>query len=148
MLNIVIFGAPGSGKGTQSDMITKEFGLSHISTGDVLRAEIKRETKLGMIAAGFINQGQLVPDKLIIDILSKVLDHGANSEGVIFDGFPRTIKQAEALKKMLNEHHTDISVVLDLEVEEEGVRDEKSEVGWEFESENVVAKLQSSVGPA
>ena len=119
MLNIVIFGAPGSGKGTQSELIIKEYGLDHISTGDVLRSEIKNETELGQIAKGFIEKGQLVPDELIVDMLAKVLDSKENSKGVIFDGFPRTIPQAKALKEMLNKRGTDVSVMLNLQVEEE-----------------------------
>ena len=118
MLNVVIFGAPGSGKGTQSELIIKEFGLEHISTGDVLRAEIKGETELGKIASGYIEKGQLVPDELIIDILAKVLDSKSGSKGVIFDGFPRTIPQAKALKVMLNERNTDVSVMLNLQVDD------------------------------
>ena len=97
MLNIVIFGAPGSGKGTQSELIIKEYGLDHISTGDVLRSEMKNETELGKIAKDYIEKGQLVPDELIVDMLAKVLDSKVNSKGVIFDGFPRTIPQAKAL---------------------------------------------------
>lgn len=119
MLNIVIFGAPGSGKGTQSERIIQEFGLDHISTGDVLRAEIKGGTELGRIASKYIEKGQLVPDELIIDMLAKVLDSKENSKGVIFDGFPRTIPQAKALKKMLNERNTDVTVMLNLQVEDE-----------------------------
>jgi len=88
MLNVVIFGAPGSGKGTQSELIIKEYGLDHISTGDVLRAEMKGETELGKIAKDYIEKGQLVPDELIVDMLAKVLDSKASSKGVIFDGFP------------------------------------------------------------
>ena len=99
MLNIVIFGAPGSGKGTQSELIIKEYGLDHISTGDVLRSEMKNETELGKIAKDYIEKGQLVPDELIVDMLAKVLDSKVNSKGVIFDGFPRTIPQAKALKE-------------------------------------------------
>lgn len=119
MLNIVIFGAPGSGKGTQSERIVEKFGINHISTGDVLRAEIKNETALGKIAKGYIDQGQLVPDELIIDILASVLDSFKESKGVIFDGFPRTIPQAEALKVMLSKRNQDVSVMLDLDVPEE-----------------------------
>ena len=119
MLNIVIFGAPGSGKGTQSELIIKEYGLDHISTGDVLRSEIKNETELGKIAKGFIEKGQLVPDELIVDMLAKVLDSKENSKGVIFDGFPRTIPQAKALKEMLNRRGTDVSIMLNLQVDEE-----------------------------
>lgn len=118
MLNIVIFGAPGSGKGTQSERIIAKYGLNHISTGDVLRAEIKNGTELGKVAKGYIDQGQLLPDALIIDILASVLDSFKESKGVIFDGFPRTIPQAEALKKMLNERGQDVSVMLDLDVPE------------------------------
>jgi adenylate kinase len=119
MLNIVIFGAPGSGKGTQSERIVEKFGINHISTGDVLRAEIKNGTELGKVAKGYIDQGQLIPDELIIDILAHVLDSFKESKGVIFDGFPRTIAQAEALKKMLAERNQEVSIMLDLDVPEE-----------------------------
>lgn len=119
MLNIVIFGAPGSGKGTQSERIVEKFGINHISTGDVLRAEMKKGTELGKVAKGYIDQGQLLPDELIIDILASTLDSFKESNGVIFDGFPRTIAQAEALKKMLAERGQEVSVMLDLDVPEE-----------------------------
>ena len=119
MLNIVIFGAPGSGKGTQSERIVEKYGINHISTGDVLRAEIKNGTELGKTAKGYIDQGQLIPDELMIDILASVFDSFKDSKGVIFDGFPRTIAQAEALKKMLAERGQDVSVMLALEVPED-----------------------------
>ena len=119
MLNIVIFGAPGSGKGTQSERIVEKYGINHISTGDVLRAEIKNGTELGKTAKGYIDQGQLIPDELMVDILASVFDSFKDSKGVIFDGFPRTIAQAEALKKMLAERGQDVSVMLDLEVPED-----------------------------
>ena len=119
MLNIVIFGAPGSGKGTQSERIVEKYGINHISTGDVLRAEIKNGTELGKTAKGYIDQGQLIPDELMIDILGSVFDSFKDSKGVIFDGFPRTIAQAEALKKMLAERGQDVSVMVDLDVPEE-----------------------------
>ena len=119
MLNIVIFGAPGSGKGTQSERIVEKYGINHISTGDVLRAEIKNCTELGKTAKGYIDQGQLIPDELMIDILASVFDSFKDSKGVIFDGFPRTIAQAEALKKMLAERGQDVSVMVDLDVPEE-----------------------------
>ena len=119
MLNIVIFGAPGSGKGTQSERIVEKYGIIHISTGDVLRAEIKNGTELGKTAKGYIDQGQLIPDELMIDILASVFDSFKDSKGVIFDGFPRTIAQAEALKKMLAERGQDVSVMVDLEVPED-----------------------------
>ena len=119
MLNIVIFGAPGSGKGTQSERIVEKYGINHISTGDVLRAEIKNGTELGKTAKGYIDQGQLIPDELMIDILASVFDSFKDSKGVIFDGFPRTIAQAEALKKMLAERGQDVSVMVDLDIPEE-----------------------------
>ena len=119
MLNIVIFGAPGSGKGTQSARIVEKYGLNHISTGDVLRAEIKNGTELGKTAKGYIDQGQLIPDALMIDILASVFDSFEDSKGVIFDGFPRTIAQAEALKVMLAERGQEVSIMLDLEVPED-----------------------------
>ena len=120
MKNIVIFGAPGSGKGTQSDKIIAEFGVAHISTGDVLRAEIKAGTELGKTASQYINEGKLVPDSLIIDILASTLDSkGEDIPGVIFDGFPRTIAQAEALDEMLKERGEKVNVVIGLEVPDE-----------------------------
>ena len=119
MLNIVIFGAPGSGKGTQSEKIVEKYGINHISTGDVLRAEMKNGTELGKTAKGYIDQGQLIPDELMIDILASVFDSFKDSKGVIFDGFPRTIAQAEALKKMLAERGQDVSIMVDLDVPEE-----------------------------
>ena len=121
MLNIVIFGAPGSGKGTQSDKLIEHYNLFHISTGDVLRDNIKRGTELGKTAKGYIDQGQLVPDELIIDILAQVLDENKDraTEGVIFDGFPRTIPQAEALEQLLADRGTQVDAVVGLEVPEE-----------------------------
>ena len=121
MLNIVIFGAPGSGKGTQSEKLIEHYKLFHISTGDVLRDNIKRGTDLGKTAKGYIDQGQLVPDELIINILAQVLDENKDkaSEGVIFDGFPRTIPQAEALEGLLADRGTKIDAVVGLEVPEE-----------------------------
>ena len=119
MKNLVIFGAPGSGKGTQSDLLVAKYGFRHISTGDVLRAEIRQGTELGRTAQQFIDKGQLIPDELMIEILANVYDSLCPCEGVIFDGFPRTIPQAEALKKMLAERGTEVSAVLQLEVPEE-----------------------------
>lgn len=119
MKNIVIFGAPGSGKGTQSDLMIKKYGFEHISTGDVLRAEIKNGTELGKTAKGYIDNGQLIPDELMVDILASVYDSfGKEHKGVIFDGFPRTIPQAEALKKMLAERGHGIAAMIELDVPE------------------------------
>ena len=119
MLNIVIFGAPGSGKGTHSARLVEEFKLDHISTGDVLRAEIKNGTELGKIAQGYIDHGQLIPDELMIGILASVYDSFKDSKGVIFDGFPRTIAQAEALKQMLEERGQEITAMIDIQVAED-----------------------------
>ena len=120
MKNIVIFGAPGSGKGTQSDLMIKKYGFGHISTGDVLRNEIKNGTELGYTAKQYIDNGQLIPDELMIDILANVYDgFGKEHEGVIFDGFPRTIPQAEALKSMLDERGHKIAAMIELDVPED-----------------------------
>ena len=124
MLNVVIFGAPGSGKGTQSERIIEEYGLFHISTGDVLREQIARGTELGKTADSYISKGQLIPDELMVNILAHVLDsHEESKKGVIFDGFPRTIAQAEALTRMLAERNAQVDVVLGLEVEEKELID-------------------------
>lgn len=119
MKNIVIFGAPGSGKGTQSDLLVQKYGFKHISTGDVLRAEIKQGTELGKNAQSYIDKGQLIPDELMIDILASTYDALCPCEGLIFDGFPRTIAQAEALKVMLSERGTEVTAMLELDVPEE-----------------------------
>ena len=119
MKNIVIFGAPGSGKGTQSDMMIEKYGLNHISTGDVLRAEIKKGTELGKTAACFIDNGQLIPDDLMVNILASVYDSFGDHKGVIFDGFPRTIPQAEALKKMLDKRGDKVAAMIELDVPED-----------------------------
>lgn len=123
MLNIVIFGAPGSGKGTQSENLIKKYNLAHISTGDVLRAEIKNGTELGKLAEGYISKGQLVPDEVVIDMLAKVLDSKKDKAGVIFDGFPRTIPQGVALDKMLADRGQEVSIVVSLEVDEQELID-------------------------
>jgi adenylate kinase len=120
MKNIGIFGAPGSGKGTQSDLLIEHYGLGHISTGDVLRNEIKKGTELGKTAQGFIDNGQLIPDELMVSILASVYDSfGRGHKGVIFDGFPRTIPQAEALKKMLEERGDKVAAMIELDVPED-----------------------------
>ncbi len=120
MKNIVIFGAPGSGKGTQSDKMIAQYGFEHISTGDVLRNEIKKGTELGKTAKSFIDKGQLIPDELMVSILALEYDSfGKNHRGVIFDGFPRTIPQAEALKMMLANRGDKVSAMIELDVPEE-----------------------------
>lgn len=120
MLNLVLFGAPGSGKGTQSAKLIDKYGLHHISTGEVLRDHMSRETELGKIARTYIENGQLIPDDLMISILDDVLEQEAKGKkGVIFDGFPRTIPQAEALKELLQKRGTDLHAVVGLEVPED-----------------------------
>ena len=119
MFNIVIFGAPGSGKGTQSKKIIERYGFDYISTGDMLRRAISEGRELGKTAKDYIDRGQLVPDDVIVGMIADFLDGKKGSKGVIFDGFPRTLKQAEALKTMLNERGTDIHILLDLQVEDE-----------------------------
>lgn len=119
MKNIIIFGAPGSGKGTYSDEIAAKYGMEHISTGDVLRGEIKAGTQLGQTAKKYMDNGQLIPDELMIDILAKTYDALPKGKGVIFDGFPRTIAQAEALKNMLTERGNDMGMMIELIVDEE-----------------------------
>ena len=120
MLNLVLFGAPGSGKGTQSEKIIDRYGLHHISTGEVLRKQIKEGTELGKIADSYISKGHLIPDDLMIDILRQELK-GLPTEckGVIFDGFPRTIPQAVELENLLAEIGSDLTGVVGLEVPEE-----------------------------
>ena len=119
MKNIIIFGAPGSGKGTYSEEIKEKFGMGHISTGDVLRSEIKNDTELGKVAKSYIDNGQLIPDSLMIDILAKTYDSINEGQGVIFDGFPRTIPQAEALKSMLASRGDEMGMMIELIVDEE-----------------------------
>jgi adenylate kinase len=122
MINLILFGPPGSGKGTQAVKIAEEFNLYHISTGDLFRSELKNETPLGMEAKKYMDKGELVPDEVTIGMLSNKLDEYAGKvEGFIFDGFPRTQPQAEALDKLLDLKKTDISKVLALEVEEDEI---------------------------
>ncbi len=116
MLNVVIFGPPGSGKGTQSEKIIEKFNLAHISTGDLLRAEISGHTQLGTIAKSFIDKGELVPDETIIGMIDNKIESLVGSKGVIFDGFPRTVDQAAALEELLAEHNSKVSVMVNLEV--------------------------------
>jgi adenylate kinase len=122
MINLILFGPPGSGKGTQAEQLAKHFNLLHISTGDLFRSEIKNETPLGLEAKKFMEKGELVPDEVTIGMLSNKLDEYAGKvKGFIFDGFPRTQPQAEALDKLLELKNTKISLVLALEVPEEEI---------------------------
>jgi adenylate kinase len=119
MFNIILFGPPGSGKGTQSERLIAKYGLKHLSTGDLLRAEIAGQTPLGLAAKSIIDKGQLVPDEVVIEIISSALDNNPNANGFLFDGFPRTTAQAQALDKLLTQKGTSISIVLALVVTEE-----------------------------
>ncbi len=122
MTNLILFGPPGSGKGTQAVKLAESFHLLHISTGDLFRSELKNETPLGMEAKKYIDKGELVPDEVTIGMLSNKLDeHEGKVDGFIFDGFPRTQPQAEALDKLLELKGTTISLVLALEVPEDEI---------------------------
>lgn len=125
MFNIVIFGAPGCGKGTQSDRIVERYGLYHISTGEVLRDQIARGTELGKLADTYISQGHLIPDELMLQVLAHVLDTHPEeaAHGVIFDGFPRTIRQAEELQKMMESRGSAVHAVIGLEVDDDTLVD-------------------------
>lgn len=118
MLNIVLFGPPGAGKGTQSEKLLKEYGLIHLSTGDILRGEMKAGTELGKKAKDLIEKGELVPDEIMIGMIDSKISQNASANGFIFDGFPRTTAQADALSELLNKKGSDITLMLSLEVEE------------------------------
>ena len=119
MLNIIIFGPPGAGKGTQSAKLIEKFGLKHISTGDLLRAERKAETALGIQANEFISKGELVPDSVVVGMVENFMAANAESKGFIFDGFPRTAAQAEALAILMEEKSSQINAMVALEVDDE-----------------------------
>src|ERR1043166_2679200 len=119
MFNLILFGPPGSGKGTQSEKIVERYGLIHLSTGNLLREEITKKTPLGLEAKSFIDKGKLVPDEIVIAMISSSLDHHKEAKGYLFDGFPRTVAQAKALDKLLELKKETIALVLSLEVCEE-----------------------------
>jgi adenylate kinase len=119
MFNFILFGPPGSGKGTQSEKLIAQYGLKHLSTGDLLRSEIAAQTPLGLEAKNFMDKGQLVPDEVVIGMISTALDANTAAKGFLFDGFPRTKAQSEALDKLLKLKNTEIAVVLALTVSEE-----------------------------
>lgn len=119
MKNLVIFGPPGAGKGTQSEKILQQYRLKHISTGDLLRAERNAGTELGQMANDFISKGELVPDEVVIGMVRNFIAANAQAEGFIFDGFPRTVAQAEALDEMIRDFDTQVHLVLGLEVVED-----------------------------
>lgn len=119
MLNLILFGAPGAGKGTQSEKLIEKYQLVHLSTGDILRSEISSNTKLGLEAKAFMDKGELVPDEVVIGMIEKKIDENMTAKGFIFDGFPRTVAQAEALDKMLVNKKLSISQMIAIEVEKE-----------------------------
>jgi len=119
MLNIVLFGPPGAGKGTQAEKLIDKYNLVHLSTGDIFRANIKGETELGTLAKSYIDKGELVPDEVTIGMLESEVEKNPNAEGFIFDGFPRTTPQAEALEQFLKGKNTEVSVMMALAVDEE-----------------------------
>ncbi len=119
MINLVLFGSPGAGKGTQAKRLEEKYNLIHISTGDVFRHNIKNETELGKLAKSYIDQGQLVPDAVTIDLLKSEVEKNKDAKGFIFDGFPRTTAQAEALDDFLNSKNTQVNAMLTLEVDDE-----------------------------
>ena len=119
MFNLILFGPPGSGKGTQSEKLMAKYGLKHLSTGDLLRNEINRQTPLGKEAQNFMDKGQLVPDEVVIGMISSALDENPDTKGFLFDGFPRTPAQAKALDKLLKLKKAPIAAMLALEVSEE-----------------------------
>jgi adenylate kinase len=121
-LNIVLFGPPGAGKGTQSELLIKEFGLIHLSTGDIFRANIKNETGLGKLAKQYIDQGKLVPDEVTINMLADAIEKHPDAKGFIFDGFPRTAAQANALDHLLARMNEQVTIMLSLEVAEDELR--------------------------
>jgi adenylate kinase len=120
MLNIILCGAPGCGKGTQSELLKKKYNITHFSTGDILRAEIKAGTEIGLQAEEFISKGMLVPDEMIIGMLMKQID-GMNPQasGMILDGFPRTVEQARQLELLLAERNKETTLLIDIQVEEQ-----------------------------
>jgi adenylate kinase len=122
VINIVLFGPPGAGKGTQAERLVKKYNLFHLSTGDVFRSNIKNQTELGKLAKSFMDQGQLVPDDVTIQLLISEVEKHPEAEGFIFDGFPRTQPQAKALDEILTERGTSIGMMLALDVEEEELR--------------------------
>lgn len=123
MLNLILFGPPGSGKGTQSEKLITKYGLKHLSTGDLLRSEITQKTPLGLEAKSLMDKGQLVPDAVVIGMISSALETNPDAKGFLFDGFPRTSAQAEALDKLLELKETSIKMMLAMEVTEEELVD-------------------------
>lgn len=119
MLNVVLFGAPGCGKGTQSELLEKRFGLSHVSTGEIIRSHIKSQTELGLQMQEYISRGELAPDSVVIGMIEEYLAANKGIKGTIFDGFPRTTAQAEAFDKLLEQHNDSVDIMIYMDVPEE-----------------------------
>ena len=119
MLNVVLFGAPGCGKGTQSELLEKKFGLSHISTGEIIRSHIKAQTPLGQQMAEYISRGELAPDSVVIGMVEEYLNQNKGIKGTIFDGFPRTTAQAEAFDKLMESMGDSVDIMIYMDVPEE-----------------------------
>ena len=119
MLNVVLFGAPGCGKGTQSELLEKRFGLSHVSTGEIIRSHIKSQTELGLQMQEYISRGELAPDSVVIGMIEDYLAANKGIKGTIFDGFPRTTAQAEAFDKLLEHHNDSVDIMIYMDVPEE-----------------------------
>lgn len=119
MFNLILFGPPGSGKGTQSEKLIEKYGLVHLSTGNLLREEIANQTELGLAAKSYMDKGQLVPDEVVLGMIACCLDNNVHANGFLFDGFPRTVAQAEGLDAMLDQRGSQINLVLALEVSKE-----------------------------
>jgi adenylate kinase len=119
MFNLILFGPPGSGKGTQSERLIAKYGLKHLSTGDLLRNEIAGQTPLGMAVKNLMAEGKLVPDEIVIEMIDAAIENNTSVNGFLFDGFPRTTAQAEALDKLLAQKGTEIAIVLALQVSQE-----------------------------
>jgi adenylate kinase len=122
MINLILFGPPGAGKGTQSAKLIEKYSLTHISTGDLFRKHLKEGTPLGKLAQDYMSKGNLVPDQVVIDMVDDKINSSGNIEGIIFDGFPRTIPQAEALDNLLNSKNAPISAFIELMVPEDELR--------------------------
>ncbi|HEX8039360.1 MAG TPA: adenylate kinase [Chryseosolibacter sp.] len=122
MVNLILFGPPGAGKGTQSAKLIEKYSLTHISTGDLFRKHLKEGSPLGKLAQDYMNKGNLVPDKVVIDMVDDKITHSGTTGGIIFDGFPRTIAQAQALDTLLATKHAPIKVLIELIVPEEELR--------------------------
>jgi adenylate kinase len=122
MINIILFGPPGAGKGTQSAKLIEKYNLTHISTGDLFRKHLKEGTALGKLAKEYMDKGNLVPDQVVIDMVDDKIKSSENTGGIIFDGFPRTIPQAEALDNLLDSKNAPIKILVELVVDEDELR--------------------------